>query len=416
MTWRETDKMDERLRFIAGCLAEEETMSALCEAFGISRKTGYKWLERYRSNGAAGLCELPRAPHFHGRATAVDLVERIVAEKEAHPLWGPKKIVARLRRRQPDRAWPAASTAGEILKRHGLVRGRGRARWKSAGNGPWPEVTAPNAVWTADHKGWFRTGDRWRCEPLTVMDAKSRYMLGLEAVGSTADAEAWPVFERLFDEYGLPDRLRSDNGSPFAGVGIAGLTPLSVRFVKLGIALERIDPGKPQQNGRHERFHLTLLPLANNPQANRAEQQRAFDAFRREYNEDRPHEALGQTPPCDHYRPSERRMPTMMPEADYPTSAAVRQVRRGGEIKWNGGLVYVSQTLAGEAVAVEETADGEWTVRFYAYPIGVIDLRHTGEMKLRRRSLAAASPTATSDGGAAAASPGAQAAMEPVTP
>jgi transposase len=262
MTWRETDKMDERLRFIAGCLAEEETMSALCEAFGISRKTGYKWLERYRSQGAAGLCDLPRAPHFHGRATAVDVVERIVAEKEAHPLWGPKKIVARLRRRQPDLAWPAASTAGEILKRHGLVKGRGRARWKSAGNGPWPEVTAPNAVWTADHKGWFRTGDRWRCEPLTVMDAKSRYMLGLEAVGSTAEAEAWPVFERLFDEYGLPDRLRSDNGSPFAGVGIAGLTPLAVRFVKLGIGLERIDPGKPQQNGRHERFHLTLLPLA----------------------------------------------------------------------------------------------------------------------------------------------------------
>jgi putative transposase len=403
MTWRETDKMDERLRFIAGCLAEEETMSALCEAFGISRKTGYKWLERYRSQGAAGLCDLPRAPHFHGRATAVDVVERIVAEKEAHPLWGPKKIVARLRRRQPDLAWPAASTAGEILKRHGLVKGRGRARWKSAGNGPWPEVTAPNAVWTADHKGWFRTGDRWRCEPLTVMDAKSRYMLGLEAVGSTAEAEAWPVFERLFDEYGLPDRLRSDNGSPFAGVGIAGLTPLAVRFVKLGIGLERIDPGKPQQNGRHERFHLTLLPLAKHPQANRAEQQRAFDAFRREYNEERPHEALGQTPPCEHYRASERKLPTTLPEPDYPTSAAVRQVRHSGEIKWNGGLVYVSQTLAGEAVAVEETAGGEWTVRFYAYPIGVIDLRHTGEMKLRRRS-------------AAAASPGVQSAMEPATP
>jgi putative transposase len=416
MTWRETDKMDERLRFIAGCLAEDETMSALCEAFGISRKTGYKWLERYRSQGAAGLCDLPRAPLVHGRATALDLVERIVAEKEAHPLWGPKKIMARLRRRRPDLAWPAASTAGEILKRHGLVKGRGRARWKSAGNGPWPEVTAPNAVWTADHKGWFRTGDRWRCEPLTVMDAKSRYMLGLEAVGSTAEAEAWPVFERLFDEYGLPDRLRSDNGSPFAGAGIAGLTPLAVRFVKLGIALERIDPGKPQQNGRHERFHLTLLPLAKHPQANRAEQQRAFDAFRREYNEERPHEALGQTPPCDHYRPSERRMPTTLPEPDYSASAAVRQVRHSGEIKWNGGLVYVSQTLAGEAVAVEETADGEWMVRFYAYPIGVIDLRHTGEMKLRRRSAAAASPTAAPCGSAAAASPGARSAMEPAPP
>ena len=186
--------MDERLRFVAACLAEEDTMVELCAAFGISRKTGYKWLARYRERGAAGLYELPRAPHFHGRATALDVVERIVAEKEAHPLWGPKKIVARLRRRQPELAWPAASTAGEILKRHGLVKGRGRARWKSCGNGPWPEPAAPNAVWTADHKGWFRTGDDWRCEPLTVMDAKSRYMLGLEAVGSTGDAEAWPVF------------------------------------------------------------------------------------------------------------------------------------------------------------------------------------------------------------------------------
>jgi hypothetical protein len=209
-------------------------------------------------------------------------------------------------------------------------------------NGPWPEVTAPNGVWTADHKGWFRTGDRWRCEPLTVMDAKSRYMLGLEAVGSTAEAEAWPVFEGLFDEYGLPDR----NGSPFAGSGIAGLTPLAVRFVKLGIALERIDPGKPQQNGRHERFQLTLLP----PQTNRAEQQRAFDTFRREYNEERTHEALGQ---------GERAK-----DADDAAGTglfyvcSVRQVRHSGEIKWNGGLVYVSQTLAGEAVAVEETADG----------------------------------------------------------
>lgn len=415
MTWRETDKMDERLRFVAGCLAEEETMSALCEEFGISRKTGYKWLERYRSNGVAGLCDLPRAPHFHGRATALDVVERIVAEKEAHPLWGPKKIVARLRRRQPELAWPAASTAGEILKRHGLVNGR-RARWKSCGNGPWPEPAAPNAVWTADHKGWFRTGDRARCEPLTVMDSKSRYMLGLEAVGSTGDGEAWPVFERLFGDYGLPDRLRSDNGSPFAGVGIAGLTPLAVRFVKLGIALERIDPGKPQQNGRHERFHLTLLPLAKNPQANRADQQRAFDAFRREYNEERPHEALGQTPPCEHYRPSERRMPPTPPEPDYPPSAAVRQVRHNGEIKWNGGLVYVSQTLAGEAVAVEEMADGAWTVRFYAYPIGVIDRRHTGEMKLRRRSAAAAPPKAAPSGAAAAASPGAQPRVGTATP
>lgn len=383
MAWRETGIMDERMRFIAACLEEEETMSGLCDAFGISRKSGYKWLGRYKAHGPAGLMDLPRAPLVHGRAVAVDLVERIVAEKEGHPLWGPKKIVARLKRRHPEEAWPAVSTAGEILKRHGLVKGRARGRWKACGNGPFPEPDAPNAVWTADHKGWFRTRDGGRCEPLTVMDAKSRYMLGLEAVGSTAADEAWPVFERLFHGHGLPQRLRSDNGAPFASAGVSGLTPLSVRFVKLGIGLERIAPGKPQQNGRHERFHLTLLPLAQAPEACRTRQQEAFEAFRADYNEERPHEALGQTPPAEHYVKSPRPMPVRIPGPDYPAEAAVRQVRRTGEIKWRGGLVYISQSLAGEAVALEEDGDGQWAVRFYAHPIGVIDARHN---KLRRRS------------------------------
>jgi len=376
--------MDERFRFVAAYLEGDDTMSGLCEAYGIARKTGYKWIARYREQGATGLNDRSRAPHFHGRTTDVELVERIVAEKEAHPLWGPKKITARLRQRQPELAWPAVSTVGEILKRHGLVKGRPRARWKGCGNGPWPEPDAPNAVWTADHKGWFRTRNGARCEPLTVMDAKSRYMLGLTAVGSTSEEEAWPVFERLFQEYGLPDRLRSDNGSPFAGAGVAGLTPLAVRFVRLGITLERIAPGKPQQNGRHERFHLTLMPLARDPQATQAEQQRAFDAFRREYNEERPHEALGQTTPQEHYRPSPRIMPAASPEPDYPDSAAVRRVRHSGEIKWNGDLIYVSKSLVGEPVAIEETAEGEWAARFYTYPLGIIDPKHK---KLRRRSI-----------------------------
>jgi len=383
MAWRETGTMDERIRFIGACLEDEETMSALCASYGISRKTGYKWLGRYRERGAAGLFDLPRAPLQHGRATALELVERIVAAKELHPLWGPKKLVAVLRRSAPELRWPAASTAGEILKRHGLVKGRRRARWKSSGNGPWPEPTAPNQLWSADHKGWFRTGDAQRCEPLTVMDGASRYLLGLEATTSTREQEAWPVFAGLFETYGLPDRFRSDNGSPFASAGIAGFTPLSVRLIKLGITLERIAPGKPQQNGRHERFHLSMLPLAQNPQADRAAQQRAFDAFRCEYNQVRPHEALGQTPPAEHYRPSARRMPQTLPEPDYPAEAAVRRVRSNGEIKWNGGMVYVSQTLAGELVAVEETEDGEWALRFYAHTIGIIDKKN---LKLTRRS------------------------------
>ncbi|MER8436550.1 helix-turn-helix domain-containing protein [Mesorhizobium sp. M1393] len=288
--------MDERLRFVVECLAGDETMSELCAAYGISRKTGYKWLGRYRALGPEGLHDLPRAPLNHGRATALDLVERIVAAKETHPLWGPKKIMARLRRTAPELAWPSASTAGAILARHGLVSVRKRARLRACGNGPWPQAEEPNAVWTGDHKGWFRTRDGWRCEPLTVMDASSRYLLALEATGSTADDEAWPVFERLFEAHGLPDRLRSDNGPPFASAGVTGLTPLSVRFIKLGITLERIAPGKPQQNGRHERFHLTMLPLAKAPEADRMAQGQAFEAFRHAYNEERPHEALAMDP------------------------------------------------------------------------------------------------------------------------
>lgn len=388
MVWRETGIMDERLRFVVDCLADEETMSALCAAYGISRKIGYKWLGRYREFGPEGLHDLPRAPLNHGRATAPELVERIVAAKEAHPLWGPKKILARLKRVEPTCGWPAASTTGEILKRHGLV-GRRRRRWKAVGNGPWPEPQGPNAVWTGDHKGWFRTRDKWRCEPLTVMDASSRYLLALEATGSTGDAEAWPVFERLFEEHGLPDRFRSDNGPPFASPGVTGLTPLAVRFVKLGITLERIAPGKPQQNGRHERFHLTMLPMAETPEADRAAQGQAFEAFRRSYNEERPHEALAMDTPAQHYRPSQRAMPRTPPEPDYSAEAAVRRVRHNGEIKWNGGFVYVSQTLAGEAIAATQTEDGQWALSFHAHPLGIIDTRR---MKLVRRSTAPTNP------------------------
>jgi putative transposase len=389
MVWRETGIMDERLRFVVDCLSGEETMSALCAAYGISRKCGYKWLGRYREFGPEGLHDLPRAPLNHGRATPWDVVERILAMKEAHPLWGPKKIVARLKRTAPELIWPSASTVGAILARHGLVGARKRTRLRACGNGPWPEPAGPNAVWTGDHKGWFRTADGWRCEPLTVMDASSRYLLALEATGSTADAEAWPVFERLFEEHGLPDRFRSDNGPPFASPGVTGLTPLAVRFVKLGITLERIAPGKPQQNGRHERFHLTMLPMARDPAADRTAQGQTFEAFRRSYNEERPHEALGMDTPAQHYRPSQRAMPKTPPELDYPDEAAVRHVRHNGEIRWNGGFVYVSQTLAGEAVAAAETEDGQWTLSFHAHPLGIIDTRR---MKLVRRSAAPTKP------------------------
>jgi putative transposase len=373
MAWNETRVMDERLKFIAAVMAGDETMTLICERAGISRKTGYKWLGRYLCEGVGGLADRSRAPLDHGLATAPAIVERLLAEKRAHPLWGPKKLIGRLVRLEPETDWPAVSTAGEILKRHGEVRPRRRGRLKGQGNGPWPAALYPNAVWTADHKGWFRTGDGRRCEPLTVLDLKSRYCLALEAHGSTAQAEAWPVFARLFKTHGLPDAMRSDNGPPFAGGGVTGLSGLAVRFLKLGIAVQRIDPGKPQQNGSHERFHGTLLPLQAKPEASLAAQQIAFAVFRREYNKERPHEALGQTPPSDHYRSSLRPLPRRVPEPDYPAEAALRRVRSNGEIKWRGELVHISTALIGEWVAVEEAEDGAAQVLFYNHILGVID-------------------------------------------
>ena len=228
MGWQETGIMDERMKFVAACLARDETMSMICELFGISRKTGYKWLGRYERFGPEGLLDLPKAPLSHGRATPAGIAAAIVREKEAHPLWGPKKLMARLRGRDPAVLWPANSSAGEILKRHGLV-GRRRRRWRGIGGGPFAPAGHANDVWSADYKGWFRTRDGKRCEPLTVMDARSRFVLCLKAAQSTGDMEAWPAFERLFHENGLPQHLRSDNGPPFASAGVTGLTPPASR-------------------------------------------------------------------------------------------------------------------------------------------------------------------------------------------
>jgi transposase InsO family protein len=376
--------MDGRMGFIGDHLSELWTMTELCERYAISRKTGYKWLERYRLEGAAGLMERRRAPLRHGRATAAHLVEAIVGLRRERPSWGPRKIVVKLAQRQPEADWPTPSTAGEILKRAGLVcrrRFRGRAPPRLG------ELTVPqyaNHVWNVDHKGWVRLGDGARAEPLTMTDGFSRYLISLTATGSTSQDEAKPLFERAFREYGLPDVIRSDNGSPFASTGVSGLTALSAWWIKLGIRHERIDPGHPQQNGRHERFHLTLLEAMQPPEPNRAAQARRFVAFARDYNEERPHEALGQKPPASAYQPSSRLMPRRLPEPDYPPEAAVRMVRCNGEIKWRGDLIHIGGALAGEAVALEETQTGQWQVRFFNVPIGVIDPE---KRKLRRRAV-----------------------------
>jgi putative transposase len=373
MPWRESCAMDERVSFIADHTSGLWTMTELCERYEISRKTGYKWLDRYRQEGPAGLVERSHAPHMHGRATPQYMVDAMVALRRERPSWGPRKVIGKLVERHPSIAWPTPSTAGAILKRAGLVCGRRVRRRAPPRLG---ELTVPqhaNHVWGMDHKGWIRLRDGMRVEPLTVTDGFSRYLISVGATGSTEYAEAKPLIERAFRDHGLPEVIRSDNGSPFASTGITGLTRLSVWWIKLGIRHERIDPGHPQQNGSHERFHLTLLEAMRPPAANRAAQARRFASFARDFNEERPHEALGQRTPASVYQRSPRSMPARLPEPDYPSGAFVRQVRSNGEIKWRGDFIHICSALAGEAVAVEETEDGHWLVHFFDVPIAIID-------------------------------------------
>jgi transposase InsO family protein len=383
MPWEENCAMDQRLRFVGLDLAGEFSMTELCEAFSISRKTGYKWRERYAAFGSEGLVERSPAPKRPAHVTPQAVVEEIIARRRMRPSWGPRKIVITLGELYPHIAWPVASTAGEILKRAGLVGPRRLHRRAPPRLGELTRAERPNHLWAVDHKGWVRLGDGTRCEPLTITDSFSRYLISLSATTNTREEQARPLFEQAFREHGLPDAIRSDNGSPFASTGVTGLTALSVWWAKLSVAHERIDPGQPQQNGRHERFHRTLLEAMRPPSANRQTQERRFEVFLREYNFERPHEALGQKPPSRFYAPSPRAMPDRIPEPDYPKDAMAREVRQNGEIKWRGKLVGVSTALAGETVCVEETEQGEWQVRFYALPLGVIDAKTNRLRRLR---------------------------------
>lgn len=371
MPWRESCAMDLRLKFVADRLRGEMTMTELCEAYGISRRVGYKWLGRYEREGPAGLADRSHAPLRHGRETPPELVEKLVELRRARPHWGPRKLVARLERLHPELDWPSHSTAHEILKRAGLVSARRVKRRPPPRPGDLTAPERPNHVWAVDHKGWIRLGDGGRCEPLTVADAYSRFLLAASSGGGVSEAEARPVLERAFREYGLPEVILSDNGSPFASASPTGLSALSVWWIKLGVRPERIRAGKPQENGRLERLHRTLLEAMTPPAADRAAQARRFDAFRREYNEERPHQALDQLPPATFYTPSPRPYPERPPEPEYREGLSLRKVRSNGEIKWRGGMVHLSSALAGEAVALEELDRG-WRVWFYREPIGLI--------------------------------------------
>ena len=374
MPWKETCLMDERIKFVGDCLKDEWSVAELCRYYGISRKTGYKWIERYQVCGMEGLGDMSRAPRYHPNATPATVEDRIVGFRHEHPHWGPRKLIHRLRQIQPAIAWPAVSTAGAILKRHGLAVPRRRRARTPASPGPRMTAKRPNDVWAADFKGWFRTQDGTRMDPLTISDAASRYLIRCRGLvrpnGNTVRAQ----FELAFREFGLPWTIRTDNGSPFASVALGGLSQLSVWWIRLGIIPERIQPGHPEQNGRHERLHRSLKQAtAKPPQAHPRAQQAAFDAFRREYNEDRPHEALDMNTPAQCYRPSERSFPARLPEVYYGPEFVVRRVRSNGEIKWEGDMLYLSEALVDELVGLRPIDKDCWEIHFGPVPLAIYD-------------------------------------------
>jgi transposase InsO family protein len=354
-------------------------MSALCERYGISRQTGYKWMQRFAEEGPGGLEERSHAPHHHGRATSAELVVELIEARKRKPFWGPRKLLAVLSRQHPDWPWPAPSTVADILRREGLSEPRRRRRRALTLERPFGAVAVANDAWCIDFKGWFRTGDGTRCDPLTVSDAHSRYLLGVQIVEPVTSA-VQKVTDRLFGDHGLPKAIRSDNGPPFASSGAGGLTRLSARWAKMGIGLERIYPGKPQQNGRHERMHRTLKAEAcNPPAATTRDQQRRFDAFRHEYNVERPHEALEQQPPAQFYSESPRPFHARLEDPCYGPDEQVRRVRQSGEAKWRGGMIFISEALVGEAIGISQRTDGHYLVRFADVPLALID-RYTGNL------------------------------------
>jgi transposase InsO family protein len=349
-------------------------MTELCQRYAIARETGYVWLRRYRQTGAAGLIEHSRAAHRHGNQTPEGLEQLVLELRQAHMRWGPRKLKWVLERDEPGRNWPAASTIGALLKREGLVVAR-KKRWRTA---PYTEPLAhaeeANRVWCADFKGWFRTADRQRIDPLTISDARSRYLLRCQAVEKTDTARVQAIFEAAFREYGMPEALRTDNGPPFASRAVAGLSRLAVWWIKLGIVPERIAAGHPEQNGRHERMHRTLKQeAAQPPAANRREQQRTLDSFRQEYNEVRPHEALAMQTPAAIYQPSARTFPERVPEPQYPETMLVRSVRPQGNFRWKKHDVFLSEVLWGERIGLLPEDDRWFTIYFAHLPLARFD-------------------------------------------
>ena len=372
MPWKECHVMDERLRFVARLL-DGEKMAIVCQDFGISRKTGYKIYERYKDAGLRGLSDRTRRPHRHANQLPMAVEKLIVRLKKEYPSWGAPKLRERLRQRWPEVACPAISTVHAVLDRHGLVRRRRRPPPRLAGT-ILTQPAAPNVLWCADYKGEFLLGNQRYCYPLTITDFASRYLLACEALSTTKERYAFAVFERAFEEFGLPHAIRTDNGVPFASAhAIYGLSKLAVWWLRLGIALERIAPGHPEQNGRHERMHLTLKLEATHPAAPHILQQQArFDTFVQRYNDARPHQALDMKTPGSVYHPSTRTYHGLA-ELEYPQHDWTAMITNCGRICYQNRKINVSQVFAGQKVGVKQVDEHIWLVTFMHYDLGYFD-------------------------------------------
>jgi putative transposase len=378
MPWKESDRVDQRVAFVRDVKSGSLSMVEACERYGISRPTGYKWLARHEESGEGGLVDRPSVARTQPLKTPT-MIERALVVARKRYRWGPKKLVAMLRKAQPDVDWPAPSTAGSILERHGLVRPRRTRRRVEHPGQPTTPMSRPNAVWTMDYKGQFKTGEGRYCYPLTVADGYSRFLLACLGLVGTMYEPTRAALERLFRHFGLPEAIRTDNGVPFASEALGRLSRLSVWWIKLGIRPELIEPGAPQQNGAHERMHRTLkAETARPPAAHARAQQRRFDRFRRVYNHLRPHEGLGQETPASLYQASTRPYPDREPEVEYPGHFEVRRVSRNGGVRWAKRWLNVSSVLAEENVGFEEVDDGVWSMYF-----GIVLLARFDERKFK---------------------------------
>jgi transposase InsO family protein len=368
MPWKTSSVMEEKLRFVFEYQRDEQTMTELCARFGICRDTGYVWLRRFRLHGVQGLVELNRAAERHPNQTPAELERSVLELRQSHMTWGPRKLKRVLERDQAGRPWPAASTMGEIVKRAGLVVPRKRRRRTEPYTQPLAHASESNLVWCADFKGWFRSGDGRRIDPLTITDAWSRYLLRCQAVEKTDTERVRAVFEAAFRQYGMPEAIRTDNGAPFASPAVGGLSRLAVWWTRLGIGHERIQAGHPEQNGRHERMHRTLKQDVPTAQDWRS-QQRELDRFLHDFNQVRPHEALDMQTPSSVYEPSPRPFPNKIPEVEYPNGMEVRTVKTHGHFRWKKKDIFLTEVLWGEPIGLMPLGDGLFNIYFADRPL-----------------------------------------------